>query len=173
MIDSPFYHGTIRAYTAAFGTVFNDIKIVKKTSTGEKEMHVPIRYGPKSHYYAALQKNSQESSNVTSTDLPQMSYDFLQPTYAPDRKLNTMNRFKNPNEGDTRNTVYAPAPYDFEFELTIFAKGSADAFRVLEQILPQFQPQATRRNLAFRIGPQNIEDQLPKVHRCQRASHTC
>lgn len=145
MQDSPFYHGTIHKIVSTLGTVFNEIYITKATKSGSKTIHVPIRYGPKSHYFAALQKLNSASDTVTSADLPQMSFMLGSLAYAPDRKMNTMNRYKAPETANTRKSVFAPAPYDFEFELSIFSKGSEDAFRVLEQILPMFQPHMTVR----------------------------
>ena len=44
MLGSTFYHSTIRKYVAVFGTLFNDINIERKNSsgTGVERLKVPL-----------------------------------------------------------------------------------------------------------------------------------
>ena len=48
MLGQTFYHQTIRKYVVLFGTLFNDLNIEKKDSSGNvvSRQKVPIAYGP-------------------------------------------------------------------------------------------------------------------------------
>ena len=49
MLGQSFYHETIRKVIVAFGTMFNDIQLVRKDSSGNiiQTMKVPLAYGPR------------------------------------------------------------------------------------------------------------------------------
>ena len=48
MLGQQFYHETIRKMVVSFGTIFNNIQIVKKNNSGvvTQSMKVPLAYGP-------------------------------------------------------------------------------------------------------------------------------
>ena len=75
MLGSTFYHQTIRKYVAAFGTLFNDINVERKNSSGTvvEKIKVPLAYGPKQKHVLA----SQETTTVarqTATRTPRMGF---------------------------------------------------------------------------------------------------
>ena len=49
MLGQQFYHETVRNVIVAFGTMFNNINIVRKDNNGviTQSMKVPLAYGPK------------------------------------------------------------------------------------------------------------------------------
>ena len=51
-----FYHRTIRKMVVVFGTLFNDIEIVRYTQAGvaKEKLKVPLSYGPKERYLTAI-----------------------------------------------------------------------------------------------------------------------
>ena len=53
MLGSTFYHQTIRKYVAVFGTLFNDINIERKNSSGTvvEKLKVTLAYGTKQNGY--------------------------------------------------------------------------------------------------------------------------
>ena len=63
MLGSTFYHQTIRKYVAVFGTLFNDINIERKNSSGTvvERLKVPLAYGPKQKWLLAVQDTTAES----------------------------------------------------------------------------------------------------------------
>ena len=67
MLGSTFYHQTIRKYVAVFGTIFNDLNIERKNSSGPviEKFKVPLAYGPKQKWLLAIQE-STVSRKVTS-----------------------------------------------------------------------------------------------------------
>ena len=75
-----------------------------------------------------------------------MAFEITGVNYAPDRKLQTVNKIsskKNINGVNVYSKVYNPAPYDLEFQLDIMSKTMEDGLRIVEQILPYFTPEWT------------------------------
>ena len=60
MLGQTFYHQTIRKYVPAFGTLFNDINVERKNSSGVvvERLKVPLAYGPKQKFLLAIQETS-------------------------------------------------------------------------------------------------------------------
>ena len=52
MLGNTFYHETIRKVVIGFGTLFNDIHITRKNSSGAivQSMKVPLAFGPKQKF---------------------------------------------------------------------------------------------------------------------------
>ena len=76
MLGSTFYHQTIRKYVAAFGTLFNDLKVERKNSGGAvvERVGVPLAYGPRQKWLLAL-RESIEQRKVLATKTPRMGFD--------------------------------------------------------------------------------------------------
>jgi len=56
MLDGThYYNQTLKKTVAVFGTVFNNLKIVRK---GVGETRVPLAYGPKSKFLARIEQDS-------------------------------------------------------------------------------------------------------------------
>ena len=147
MLGSTFYHQTIRKYVAAFGTLFNDINVERKNSSGTvvEKIKVPLAYGPKQKHVLA----SQETTTVarqTATRTPRMGFALTGVAYDSIRKLNTVGRNVAANTAagtSTLMTHYNPVPYNFDFTLFILVKNAEDGTQILEQILPFFTPEFT------------------------------
>ena len=56
MLGQQFYHETVRKVVIAFGTLFNDINLVRKDNSGTiiQSMKVPLAYGPRQKFLARL-----------------------------------------------------------------------------------------------------------------------
>ena len=56
MLGQQFYHESIRNVIVAFGTMFNNIQIVRKNNSGAvvQAMKVPLAYGPKQKFLTRL-----------------------------------------------------------------------------------------------------------------------
>ena len=147
MLGSTFYHQTIRKYVAVFGTLFNDLNIERKNSSGTvvEKLKVPLAYGPKQKWLLAIQDTTADRK-VAATRTPRMGFAMTGVSYDPVRKLNTLGRNIAANTSSTTtnmNTMYNPVPYNFEFELFILVKNAEDGTQLLEQILPYFTPEFT------------------------------
>lgn len=142
-----FYHGTIEKVTKAFGTLFNQIYVVKYDVAGnEVERNlVPINYANRHAYIARLASQPDLEDQVyVEAKFPRIAYEISGITYDPNRKLNTIHRQASGINADgTRNVSYQAVAYNIDYTLTIVAKHVVDANQILEQILPYFTPAYT------------------------------
>ena len=147
MLGSTFYHQTIRKYVAVFGTLFNDINIERKNSSGTvvEKLKVPLAYGPKQKWLLAIQDTTADRK-VVATRTPRMGFAMTGVSYDSARKLNTIGRNVAANTSSTTTnmtTMYNPVPYNFDFQLFILVKNAEDGTQILEQVLPYFTPEFT------------------------------
>jgi len=143
MYGNHFYNETTRRYVAVFGTMFNDIEISRKTGNATTQrMKVPINYAPMQKILARLDQNLQ--NNAPAITLPRMSFEMTGMTYSPDRKLTSVTKMVRSSANDgTMTSMFAPAPYDLEFQLNVMTKYNEDGTKIIEQILPFFKPDCT------------------------------
>jgi hypothetical protein len=143
-----FYHETVRNIIVGFGTLFNDIHVVRKNNTGvvTQSMKVPLAYGPKQKWLARIDQDAGLDSKVAIT-LPRMGFEIQNLTYDPARKLNRVQKFKkvkaSASNSNKLDTQFMPVPYNLNIQLYVMAKNSDDALQMVEQILPYFQPDYT------------------------------
>ena len=143
-----FYHETVRNIIIGFGTLFNDIHVVRKNNSGviTQSMKVPLAYGPKQKWLARLDQDAGLDSKVAIT-LPRLGFEIQNMTYDPARKLNRVQKFKkvksSASNADKLDTQFMPVPYNLNLELYAMAKQSEDALQIVEQVLPFFQPDYT------------------------------
>ena len=54
MLGTQFYHETIRRMVVTFGTIFNNINLVRKDNNGTiiQKMKVPLAYGSKTKIFS-------------------------------------------------------------------------------------------------------------------------
>ena len=147
MLGQQFYHETMRKVVVAFGTIFNNINIVRTNSSGAvtQSMKVPLAYGPKQKFLTRLREDPNLNKKVALT-LPRIGFEISGISYDASRKLNSIQKFKKTNnstDGKTLSSQYMPVPYNMDFELVVMAKQSDDALQIVEQILPFFQPDYT------------------------------
>jgi hypothetical protein len=140
MLGTYFYHEIIRRTVISFGTVFNEIYIKHKDSTGNSisEIKVPLAYGPIQKFLARLQQQAELNKPIAMT-LPRMSFEMTSIQYDATRKANITQTFKA-LDGSNLKKVYLPVPYNLGFQLNLMSKIQDDALQVVEQILPYFQP---------------------------------
>jgi T4-like virus Myoviridae tail sheath stabiliser len=144
---NPFYNSLFKKYVAIFGTLFNSVYIQREDSTGAviQTIKVPIAYGPRDKFLARAESNPTGSA-VTEITLPRMAFEIDGISYAPNRKLQTLNKTfskKNINGQNVYKKVFSPAPYDIGMRLQILSKTMEDGLKIVEQILPYFTPEWT------------------------------
>lgn len=147
MLSVSFYHSLIKKYVVVFGTLFNQIKIqrVNAETGATQNIRVPIAYGPKDKFLARIDANPTGIASQSVT-LPRIAFELSGLRYAPDRKLQTTVVNYSANNVTGRSVykkVYQPVPYDLEFTLSVMAKTTEDATKIVEQILPYFTPEWT------------------------------
>ena len=146
MLGQQFYHETIRKVIVSFGTMFNNINLVRKDSDGNisQSMKVPLAYGPREKFLVRLREDADLSKTVAIT-LPRIGFEIANLSYDPTRKLNRVQKFKKVkgSKASQLDTQFMPVPYNIDIELYVMAKQSDDALQIVEQILPFFQPDYT------------------------------
>jgi len=144
MFGRDFYNETTRRYVAVFGTLFNDISIVRTNNDGSysQTMKVPVNYAPMQKILARLEQDP--NLDAPAMTLPRISFEITGMTYSAERNLPRNNMIRaGAAITNSLQTQYTPAPYDIEFQLNIMTKYNEDGTKILEQILPFFKPDFT------------------------------
>ena len=148
MLGQQFYHETMRNVIVAFGTLFNNIHLVRKNNSGTvtQTMKVPLAYGPRQKWITRLDADANLDTKVAIT-LPRLGFEIQNLSYDSTRKMNRVQKFKKvksaSSDSNKLDTQYMPVPYNLDIELYAMAKNSDDALQIVEQILPYFQPDYT------------------------------
>ena len=146
MLGQQFYHETIRKIIVSFGTIFNNIQIVRKNSSGNitQSMKVPLAYGPKQKFLTRIREDAS-ISKTTAITLPRIAFEIQTLSYDTTRKLNRVTKIRKTSaKGSGKlETQYMPVPYNVDLQLFVMAKSGDDALQIIEQILPFFQPEYT------------------------------
>ena len=137
-ITNHFYHGTTRKLIVAFGTLFNNIKVIRSDST---EITVPLTYASKEKFYLTLKQN-KNLDRIGNMILPRMGFIITDIGYAFERKQSSIGKFHAKDDSDTsiHKRMYLPVPYDIQIELSIYSRNMEDGLQILEQIIPFFKP---------------------------------
>ena len=141
--NNHYYNRTIRKIVVAFGTIFNDIYLVRYSADGtvaKEKFKVPLSYGSKEKYITRLTSDPDLVKSIATT-VPRISFEMTGMNYDSTRKLQTTQR--NFSAGSTSTTVktqYTPVPYNFDFSMSIYVRNTEDGTQILEQILPFFTP---------------------------------
>lgn len=149
MFGTHFYHQSIRKAVAVFGSLFNDINIVRQNTSGNiiNQVKVPLSYAPRRDFLARLDamQNGEDAERQIAVKLPRMSFEILAMDYESQRQLPKTNScVAYPiNYDGTGSRLYTPVPYTITFQLNVYAKSQDDALQIVEQILPYFTPTYT------------------------------
>lgn len=146
MFTSVFYHQTIRRAVAVFGTVFNNINIIRRDASGNmlNTIKVPLAYGPKQKFLARIDQQADLNDPKIAIKLPRMSFELTSMTYDTNIKMQKGIETKYKEGGAATNKkMLGPVGYRLGIQLNILTKNQDDALQILEQILPYFQPEYT------------------------------
>ena len=136
-----FYYSVIRKIIIGFMDIFNDIVIARYNTSGVKlkEVIVPINIGPKSKSYQYLKEQGRNEEMLPMISVIMSGIDF-----DVTRMTNRHQSIKIANDDVTKKQTLAKnmVPYNFGFNLTIWALHMVDIDQIYEQILPYFTPHA-------------------------------
>jgi len=145
--DQNFYHSHIRRALIAFGALFNNIYIKRtdKESSIVQSIKVPLSYGSKQKQIARIDAAPDLETGRAAFEivLPAMGFEITSFTYDPARKLVPTQRVRSIDalqEPSTIRRSFVSTPYNMGVNLSIFAKNQDDAYQVVEQIFPYFNP---------------------------------
>ena len=139
-----FYHRIIRKMVVSFGTMFNNVKLVRYNQAGTTEIeriNVPIVYANKEKFYKRITEDPN-LANQTLTVLPRMAFEMTGISYDPLRKISSQIDLYEKRSGTKLNRIKM-TPYNFDFNLSLFVRNTEDGTQIIEQILPYFSPDYT------------------------------
>jgi len=162
MFGTHFYHQRLRKTVAMFGTLFNNIYVLRKDSSGNviSQIKVPLAYAPRQKYLERIRENPDLDTNTSvAIKLPRMSFEIISFQYDATRQLQKTNAYTQAGStSSTRNKFNMFVPYNVTFQLSVYAKSQDDALQIVEQILPYFSPQYTLTLKPFADYPDVKED---------------
>jgi len=180
MLGQYWYHGLTRKYVSIFGTIFNDIYVLRKNSSGNvvETLKVPLAYGPKQKFMTRITGDANLDKKV-GMQLPRMGFEMTSMSYSPERMLHPLNQNKAMWKGQI-GVVRSPVPYDYAFTLSCFVKNADDGTQIVEQILPFFSPDFTvtinaiptmgiKIDLPIVLNGVNLEDSYEGDYQSRRA----
>lgn len=157
-----FYHRITRKLVVAFGTMFNNIRMVRYNKAGTIEIEritVPLSYSSKEKFYSRITQDPNLSKEVQ-INLPRMSFELDSITYDPLRKISSQIDNFDINANGIVKRVKS-TPYNFDFTLNIYVRNTEDGTQIVEQILPYFAPDYTLT--LDLIGLNNLKVDVPII----------
>jgi hypothetical protein len=145
MFAEHFYHQRIRMSVAAFGSLFNDITVVRKGSNGNiiNTVKVPLSYAPRRSFIERIEQMSlgEASERKVAIKLPRLSFELLAINYDPARQIPKTNYGRTEENNSEAFKIYTRVPFNLQFQVNAYAKSQDDALQIVEQIIPYFDPQ--------------------------------
>jgi len=144
MFGNHFYNEHTRRAVSVFGTLFNNLTVVKRDGSGNalQQIKVPLSYGPREKFLARIRQEENLNDPRLAIKLPRMSFQITSLSYDESTRLTRGTKLNVPGTSATsRRTMFYPSTYNLSFELSIISRHTDDALQILEQILPFFQPE--------------------------------
>lgn len=142
MLGADWYFGLTRKYVVIFGTLFDNINIVRSDSAGAltHAFKVPLTYAPKDKMLTRITQDPS-ITKLSAINLPMMSFEMTHMWYETDTHLNTIGKVVTmSDDANKMKYQFNPVPYNFAFSLYIYVKNAEDGTKIIEQILPYFTP---------------------------------
>jgi|TARA_B110000908_G_C10261585_1_gene459665 hypothetical protein len=164
MFGTHFYHKRVRTAVSIFGSVFNNLYVLRENSAGEviSQVKVPLSYAPKRNFVSRIEEmnKGEDAERRVAIKLPRMSFEITSMAYDASRQLPKMNALSKTLESSLtkRQKLYTATPYNIGFDLNVYAKTQDDALQIIEQVIPYFAPQYTLTMKPFADIPTLTED---------------
>lgn len=173
MFGDHFYHSTMRKSVAVFGTLFNNLKVIRKAADGSvlNQIRVPLAYGPKQKFLARLDQETGFDAPMA-IKLPRMAFEITSLTLDQTQKLAKRTKIVETHASDVtkKKTIKQFTSYDIGMSLYIMSKNQDDGLQIVEQILPYFSPEYNvtitpvngfnhKQDVAIILGGVQIDDQ--------------
>ena len=141
-----FYHGTIKQLIVAFNGYFSNIHVVRRKGdsvAGEpiKDIRVPIAFSNRAKWLHQIIEGTREKQ--VKITLPRIGFEISSFAYDASRKKNRNQEVKCTDEYGNTWTVKNPVPWNIEISMYIVSDNQEDGLQIVEQILPQFNPDLT------------------------------
>lgn len=146
MFEKHNYHGIVRKYAQIFSALFSDLTIIrenKQTHKAEQVITVPIGYAPRAQWIQRITQDPTFRQKVA-TQLPRLSFEMTSLTRDSSRAIVPIQyNARDTADRENRFKQFVQTPYNMGFQLSLITNDEDDAWQVLEQICPYFQPELT------------------------------
>jgi len=162
--ENVLFFNSTRTNTLAILDALNGIKhYVRKEDGSAGIKTVPISFGnyEKSIAFGDIDKDTLENGNWNF--VPRLVLSFNGMTRNDDRTTNKFQKISkkiNYQGKDLLNYGFNSIPMDFQFTLTLQARGLSEAFQITEQILPMFRPSYNIKIQEYPMFDEMTETQL-------------
>ena len=101
MFGTHFYHATMRKSVAVFGTLFNNISVIRKDGNGGvlNQVKVPLAYGPKQKWLARIDQETGKDAPLA-IKLPRMAFEITSIELDTNQKLQKRNQIVESHASD-------------------------------------------------------------------------
>ena len=101
MFGGHFYHATMRKSVAVFGTLFNNMNVIRKDGSGGilSQIKVPLAYGPKQKFLARLDQEAGFDAPLA-IKLPRMAFEITSLEIDDTQKLQKKNKIVETHASD-------------------------------------------------------------------------
>ena len=139
MFGQHFYHSTVRKAVAVFGTLFNDINVLRTKADGSiiSQLKVPLAYGPKAKMLARIDQATGSDSSMA-IKLPRMGFEITSLELDSTQKLAKRNVIVESHASDAtkKKTIKHQVAYNINVSLYILTKNQDDGLQIVEQMCP-------------------------------------
>ena len=141
-----FYHGNIKQLIVAFNGYFSNIHVVRRQGDSvqgkpSQDIRVPIAFSNRAKWLHQIIEGTREKQ--VKITLPRIGFEITSFAYDATRKKNRNQEIKCVDEYGNTWSVKNPVPWNLELAMYIVADNQEDALQIVEQILPQFNPDMT------------------------------
>lgn len=131
----PYYHGIIKKYVVTFASIFDNILFQRDDGSVFK---VPLVFTQKEKFVAYFQERPDLNKASVEMIQPKMAFELVGFNFDPERNTNPLNRIAS--HATSEKFMWNRVPYDFNFSLYIATRSLEDTFKMMERILPIFNP---------------------------------
>lgn len=140
VFQNHFYHKTISLLTGVFGSVFDDLKLVRADGT---TIRVPIAYAVKRKYNVRNDQNPDPNAVRYKMQLPRMSFKLIglrRDTTRISNKMYQLLENVDRSQVTQMSSQLNRVPFIFNFQLSLKTKTIDDMLQLIEQIMVYFNP---------------------------------
>jgi len=135
------HHGTIRKYTAALLSFFNNVEVQHANSSGTViSKNIPLQYSTKEKSRVFDEHSTKQLMEGNYNVLPRANLSLSTLAKLESRQQNKNAKINKVVNGDTLDYQYNSVPYEFTFEYAVQCRGMNEVSQVIEQIAPKFNP---------------------------------
>lgn len=141
-----FYHGNIKQLIVAFNGYFSNIHVVRRQGDSVngkpiQDIRVPIAFSNRAKWLHQIIEGTREKQ--VKITLPRIGFEITSFAYDATRKKNRNQQVKCVDEYGNTWVVNNPVPWNLELAMYVVADNQEDCLQIIEQILPQFNPDLT------------------------------